>query len=147
MRVAVATQDRVTADGHFASARVFMFFNVTRDSVELVDDVSFDVVTDEEGSRSGPEGGEDRLGAKLDAIRGSALMFITAIGGPAAARVVRNNVHPIKLTAPEPIDQVLARIQTMLRGNPPPWLRKIVASEGGIPVPEPRLRFSEDDGE
>lgn len=128
MRVALATQDGENVNGHFASTRLFKFYEVTPEGYHHIEDITFDVVTAEEG-RTGPlgEDGEDRIGVKLKAIEGSALMFVTAIGGPAAARVVRTNVHPVKLPKAEPIDEVLGRVQTMLNGNPPPWLRKILA--------------------
>ncbi|KAF0223390.1 MAG: nitrogen fixation protein, partial [Rhodospirillaceae bacterium] len=48
------------------------------------------------------------------------------------ARVVRAKVHPIKLPNDEPIAQVIERVRTMLKTNPPPWLRRALKdSEGG----------------
>lgn len=131
MRVAIATQDRENVNGHFASTRLFMFFDVDTEGYRFLEEVTFEVVTKEEGHSKLGEDSEDRLGTKLKAIEGSALMFVTAIGGPAAARVVRANVHPVKLSNPESIESVLGRIQTMLKGNPPPWLRKMLAIHNG----------------
>ena len=132
MRVVLATQDRENVNGHFASTRLFMFYDVTAEGHRFLEEVTFDVVTGEEGRTGVQEDGEDRLAPKLKAIEGSVLMFVTAIGGPAAARVVRTNVHPVKLPKAEPIGEVLERVQTMLKGNPPPWLRKILATQGEL---------------
>jgi nitrogen fixation protein NifX len=55
-------------------------------------------------------------------------LFVLAIGGPAAARVVSDKIHPVKLPRPEPIGDILERIRTMLNGTPPPWLRKALKS-------------------
>jgi len=124
MRIAIATQDRQRVDAHFASARTFLFYDVGPDEHTFVEAVQFDLVSTETGAH--PEDGEDRLTAKISALNGSALLFCRAIGGPAAARVVRANVHPIKLPDDEPIPQVIERVRTMLKGNPPPWLRKLL---------------------
>jgi nitrogen fixation protein NifX len=124
MRIALATQDRQRVDAHFASARTFMFYDVGPEGHTFLEAVQFDVVSTEEGAHR--EDGEDRLGAKIAALEGTALLFCRAIGGPAAARVVRANVHPIKLPDDEPIPQVIERVRVMLNGNPPPWLRKVL---------------------
>ncbi len=130
MRVAFATQDRTRVDAHFASAKTFMFYDVGPDEHAFLEAVQFDNVSDENGSHQ--EDGDDRLATKIKALEGSALLFVRAIGGPAAARVVRANVHPIKLPADEPISAVIERIRGMLKTNPPPWLRKVInTSEAG----------------
>ncbi|MDA8230226.1 MAG: nitrogen fixation protein NifX [Magnetospirillum sp.] len=126
MRVAFATQDLHRVDAHFASARNFILFDVQEDCHTLVEAVQFDAVSDENGVHA--DEGEDRLGAKIAALAGVSLLFVLAIGGPAAARVVRARVHPVKLSQPEPIVQVIGRVQQMMKGTPPPWLRKLMTN-------------------
>jgi nitrogen fixation protein NifX len=48
---------------------------------------------------------------------------VAAIGG-SAARVVAAKIHPIKVAQPEPILDILDKLQAVLAGTPPPWLRK-----------------------
>lgn len=122
MRIAVATQDRQRVDAHFNGARTFMFYDVGPEGHTFLEAIQFDDVSDESGVHR--EDGEDRLTIKINALEGASLLFCRAIGGPAAARVVRARVHPIKLPTDEAISDVIARISTMLKGNPPPWLRK-----------------------
>ncbi|WP_085373208.1 nitrogen fixation protein NifX [Magnetospirillum sp. ME-1] len=122
MRIAVATQDRQRVDAHFASAKTFMFYDIGPEGHTFLEAVQFDNVSAEDGNHK--EDGEDRLAAKISALEGASLLFCRAIGGPAAARVVRARVHPIKLPADEAISDVIDRVRTMLKGNPPPWLRK-----------------------
>lgn len=124
MRVAFATQDRQRVDAHFASATTFMFYEVGLDGHTFLEAVQFDTVSNEEGKH--PEDGDDRLAIKIKALEGSSLLFVRAIGGPAAARVVRARVHPIKLPADEAISSVIERVRDMLKNNPPPWLRKVL---------------------
>lgn len=128
MRIAFATHDRTHVDAHFASARTFLFFDVGPERHSFVEAVQFDLVSGENGVHA--DDGDDRLAAKIDALAGSALLFVRAIGGPAAARVVRAKVHPIKLPGDEPIPQVIDRVRQMLKTNPPPWLRRAMRDAG-----------------
>lgn len=121
MRVAFATQDRQSVNAHFASARTFMLYDVGPDAHTFLEAVQFDHVSDEDGRH---DDGEDRLAAKIDALADCSILFVRAIGGPAAARVVRAGIHPVKLPADETIASVIERLRAMLGSNPPPWLRK-----------------------
>ncbi len=76
-----------------------------------------------------PKEGDDKIGPKVEALTGCHLLFVLAIGGPAAARVVSAHIHPVKLTKPETIESIISRVQTMMNGNPPPWLRKVMGAQ------------------
>ena len=138
VRIAFATHDLHTLDAHFAGARNFAIYSVTADGHRFVEAIRFDRMSQEDGQHADAE--EDRITPRVDALEGCALLFVLAIGGPAAAKVVNRRIHPVKLPQPEPIEQVLARVRTMLRTAPPPWLRKALA--GAAP---PTLDFLDDD--
>jgi nitrogen fixation protein NifX len=123
LKIAFATQDRRRVDAHFGSAKSLMIYEVGADACRFLEAVQFDAVSDETGDH---DDGDDRLSAKVAAVNGCAMLFVLAIGGVAAARVVNNRVHPVKVTAPEAISDVIERVQTMLRGSPPPWMRKLM---------------------
>ena len=129
MKVAIATQDLKTVDAHFAGARTMAIYEVSPDGSRLLEAIRFDQASNQDGNHVDPEDGDDRITPRLDAIRGCQLLFVRAIGGPAAARVVNARIHPIKVTSDEPIGDVLNRCQTMLQGNPPPWLRKVLQQD------------------
>jgi nitrogen fixation protein NifX len=95
---------------------------VSPNEAQFIEAVGFDDVSDETGAHQTE--GDDRIGPKVEALAGCNLLFVLAIGGPAAAKVVRAHIHPVKLQAPETIPAVIERVQAMLVGNPPPWLRK-----------------------
>jgi nitrogen fixation protein NifX len=122
MKVAFATQDLHTLDAHFAGARNLAIYDVTPEGYRFLEAVRFDETSLQDGVHA--DDGHDRLTPRLDALDGCALLFVLAIGGPAAARLVAKRVHPVKLAKPEPITAILDRVQTMLNGTPPPWLRK-----------------------
>lgn len=124
MKIAFATQDLGTMDAHFAGARNLAIYDVGPDGFRFLEAVRFDQTSNEDGVHV--EEGEDRITPRVDAIEGCALLFVLAIGGPAAAKVVNRKIHPVKLPGPEPIPQILERLQAMLKGTPPPWLRKAI---------------------
>lgn len=122
MKVAFATQDLKTLDAHFAGARTFAIYEVGRDGARFLEALRFDRASNEDGIHA--DDGHDRLDARIAALDGCALLFVLAIGGPAAARVVAHRIHPVKLPRPEPIADICDRLVEMLNGTPPPWLRK-----------------------
>lgn len=139
IRIAIATQDMKSLNAHFGSASKFAIYDVTATSSTFISAVAFDEVSDEGGKHK--DDGDDRITPKVDALCGVNLLFVRAIGGPAAAKVVRAKIHPVKIPDPQPIDNVIARVQTMLQGSPPPWLRKVLSEAG---VTEKRS-FAEED--
>lgn len=128
IRVAIATNDHRFLDAHFGSAASFAVFEVSAENWRFVEMITFDDVTAEAGEH--PDG-VDRITPKVDALKGNALLFVLAIGGPSAAKVVRAGIHPVKLKEPEPLGAVVLRVQRMLNGKPPPWLRKALGEQRG----------------
>lgn len=117
MKVAFATQDRQRVDAHFGWAKNIAVYDVRPDGYDYVDTYTFDGDLQEDGN-------EDKLAPKLDVIRDCAIVYVAAIGGSGAARVVAAKIHPIKVPEPEPILDILDRLIPVLQGTPPPWLRK-----------------------
>ena len=129
MKVAFTTNDLKAVNAHFAGAKMLAIYDVGEDEAVFVEAVQFDAASDQ-GGKHGDEG-EERIKARVRALEGCALLFVKAIGGPAAAKVVRADLHPIKLPQEEPIAEVIARVQGMMKGSPPPWLRKIMLKSSG----------------
>jgi nitrogen fixation protein NifX len=129
MQVAIATQDRKNVDGHFGSASCFMIYDVSEIGYKLIHEVAFDAGITAETCTGPKEDNGDRLSVRIKRIEGSRIIFVAAIGGTASNCVMRNNIYPVKISPPESIDQVLTRMQTMLKDNPPIWLRRILNEE------------------
>jgi nitrogen fixation protein NifX len=117
MKVAFATQDLKHVDAHFGWARNIAVYEISPEGHRLSEVFQFDGNLKEDGS-------EDKLAPKVEAIRDAAILYIAAIGGSGAARVVAAGVHPIKVNQPEEIGVLLAKLVEVLKGTPPPWLRK-----------------------
>lgn len=117
MKVAFATQDLQRVDAHFGWAKNIAIYEVAPEGSRFVEAIQFDGDLQEDGN-------EDKLGPKLEAIADCAILYIAAIGGSGAARVVAKNIHPVKVPQPEAIADILVKLQDVLKGTPPPWLRK-----------------------
>ena len=122
MKVAFATQDLKRVDAHFGWAKNIAIYELTEDGHHFLEAVQFDGDLQEDGN-------EDKLAPKIAAIKDCAILYVAAIGGSGAARVVANNIHPMKVNQPEAIDDLLAKLEAVLRGAPPPWLRKALAKD------------------
>lgn len=117
MKIAFATQDLLRVDAHFGWARNLMVYELTPEGHAFVETFTF-------GGDLQEDSNEDKLSPKIEAIKDCALLYVAAIGGSAAARIVVNKIHPVKLKEPEPIVEVLEKMRAVLNGTPPPWLRK-----------------------
>jgi nitrogen fixation protein NifX len=127
LRVAIATTDLENLNAHFGSAPKFAIYEITASTSRFVEAIGFGNISDESGSHKVE--GDDKLQVKVDAITGCTLLFVLAIGGSAAAKVVNAKVHPVKLPQAQPITEVIERVQGMLKGSPPPWLKKILGEK------------------
>ena len=134
MKVAFATQDQQRVDAHFGWAKHLAVYEISPTGYRFLQDFGF-------GEDLAEDGNEDKLSPKLAAIADCAIVYVAAIGGSAAARVVASKIHPVKVSQPEPILDILDKLQDTLAGTPPPWLRKALSKD------QPRSLDFEDDDE
>jgi nitrogen fixation protein NifX len=121
MKVAFATQDMQRVDAHFGWAKNLMLYDVNPDGVQFLETIEFNGDLQEDGN-------EDKLEPKINAVKDCAILYVAAIGGSGAARVVANNIFPMKVKEPEAIAELLVKLQDVLKAPaPPPWLRKAMA--------------------
>lgn len=118
IRVAVASNSEEKLDGHFGSCERFLIYQVSPNEIRLI------------GLRPTLEAdaAEDRNVARSELINDCQVVYVQSIGGPAAAKVVRSGVHPVKIPKVGPARDVLAQLQGTLTA-PPPWLAKIMGVE------------------
>jgi len=117
MKIAFATEDLRRVDAHFGWARNIMVYDLTTNGHSLLETFTFGGLLEEDGN-------EDKVGPKIEAIKDCAIVYVADIGGPAAARVVANKIHPVKAKEKEFIPDILEKIRQVMKGTPPPWLRK-----------------------
>ncbi len=132
MKVAFATQDLKRVDAHFGWAKNIAIYEISPDEFHFVEAIQFEGDLQEDGN-------EDKLAPKLEAIKDCAILYVAAIGGSGAARVVASNIHPMKVPQPEAITDLLDKLRGVLQGVPPPWLRKAL-----LKGQERKLDFAEE---
>jgi nitrogen fixation protein NifX len=124
MRVAFSSTSGETIDLHFGQAGHFYVWEVGPEAAAPVGRVDALLSAGDE---------EDRTSARASALAGCAIVYAQQIGGPAAAKLVARRIHPMKTGEPLPVAEAVGRLQQVLRGAPPPWLRKALAA--GAPTP------------
>jgi nitrogen fixation protein NifX len=127
IRVAVGSNGADDIDGHYGSCPRFLVYQVSPEEVRLVDI----------RSTAGADQADDKNAFRAEVISDCHVMYVQSIGGPAAAKVVRAGIYPMKVAEGGKAPEVLAKLQSVMGGTPPPWLAKII----GIPA-EKRTKFS-----
>jgi len=125
IRVACASDNGELLDGHFGAARSFLIYQVSATEIRLID-----------ARRAQDLGQEDKNAYRADLIRDCQVLYVASIGGPAAAKVVKTDIHPIKDAAGGSARDRMAALQRILADKPPPWLAKAMGQ-----TPEERARF------
>lgn len=120
MKVAFTSSTGETVDQHFGMASAFCVWDITEDGARFVGTV-------ESVQSEGDE--EDRISARADAIADCVIVYTMQIGGPAAAKLVARKIHPMKTNAAVSVTEIIGKLQEVLRGNPPPWLRKALGNQ------------------
>lgn len=118
IRVAVAANRGENLDGHFGSCDRFLIYQVGQQAIKLVD----------VRSTAEADAAEDKNAARSALIGDCQIVYVQSIGGPAAAKVVRAGVHPVKKPGGGPAREALGELQGRL-ASPPPWLAQIM----GVP--------------
>lgn len=131
IRIACASNDAQNVDGHFGSCKQFMIYQVSASEARLID------VRD---TQRASELEEDKNIFRSELIQDCQVLYLVSVGGPAAAKIVKLGIHPMKLPAVVSIAEILAELQRVLANKPPPWLAKVM----GI---NPELRFANHEDE
>lgn len=116
MKVAFATSTGVAVDLNFRSARDFTVWNIEPGESCYVTTVTVDASPDD------PEGG---IIARADALAGCTMVFTREINGPAAAKLVARSIQPLKTGDESSVEGIIGKLEKVLRGTPPPWLKKM----------------------
>jgi nitrogen fixation protein NifX len=118
VRVACASNNDELLDGHFGSAERFLIYQVSISEIRLI---AVRPTLDADHA-------EDRNAARAALINDCQVAYFQSIGGPAAAKVVRAGVHPVKVAKGGVARELLVQLQQSLT-SPPPWLAKVMGVE------------------
>ena len=129
IRVAVCSNTGGSLDGHFGSCLRYLIYQLSKDDMRLVD-IRSSIEADDS---------DDRNLFRVNLIKDCHVAFMQSVGGPAAAKIVRADIYPIKVPEVIAATDKLTEFQTVFAA-PPPWFAKILGLS-----PEDRKRFNHDD--
>jgi len=132
IRVACASNSSTQLNGHFGSCARFLIYQVSKDESRLV------AIRSTQGDKEA----DDKNAFRAEIINDCHVLYVMSIGGPAAAKVVKNGLHPIKQPQGGDVNDVIDNLKQVLGSSPPPWLAKVM----GVGA-EDRVRFSIDEEE
>jgi nitrogen fixation protein NifX len=121
IRIAVASNNQEALDGHFGSCLRYLIYQLSTEEIRLIDI----------RSALGADASEDKNAFRVGLIRDCPVLYIVAIGGPAAGKVVQAGIYPIKKEAGGAARVMLSELQQALTTSPPPWLAKILGVADG----------------
>lgn len=128
VRIACASDNGERLDGSFGNCARFLVYQISPSASRLID-------VRQPGTCSAEE---DRNALRAQLLADCQLLYTLSIGGPAAAKVIRAGVHPVKLARPQPAREIVEELQRVLATAPPPWLAKAMGAEPGR-----RVRFTQ----
>ncbi|MGL5065816.1 MAG: dinitrogenase iron-molybdenum cofactor biosynthesis protein [Microcoleus sp.] len=121
IRVAVASNNQEALDGHFGSCLRYLIYQLSAEEMRLIDI----------RSALAADLSDDKNAFRVGLIRDCPVLYIVAIGGPAAGKVVQAGIYPIKKETGGAARVMLSELQHQITTSPPPWLAKILGVADG----------------
>ncbi len=131
MKIAFATTDGVNVDEHFGRAGMFAVYEITKDGYRFIEIRKFSEGRDKEieETKGMGEVHDDRVQRKVERLSDCKIVYLTEIGGPSAARLIKKGVMPIKVKEIVSVEESLQRLMETIKKSPPPWLKKALNSQ------------------
>ncbi len=116
VRIACASDDAIHVNGHFGNCAWFMIYQVSAEEARLIGIRTAEI----------PEGlvVDDKNVYRAEQIQDCKVLYVSSVGGPAAAKIVKLGIHPMKLEGVVSLAEIITQLQTVMAGSPPPWLAK-----------------------
>jgi nitrogen fixation protein NifX len=126
MKVAFATTNGVQVNEHFGRAGMFAVYDVKEQGYSFVEMRKFAEGRDTavEETKGMKEVHDDLVQKKVDSLGDCKIVYLTEIGGPSAARLVKKGMMPVKVKEKVTIEESLMRLSETIKKSPPPWLSK-----------------------
>ncbi len=131
MKVAFATTDGINVDEHFGRAGMFAVYELTPEKYLFVELRKFADGLDNAIVETRGQGGlhDDRVQAKVEKLADCKIIYLTEIGGPSAARLIKKGIMPVKVKEAVTIEESMNRLLDTVKKTPPPWLKKALSMD------------------
>lgn len=117
MKVAFTSSNGELIDQHFGMAESFYVWEIAPGTACYLNTVTALV---------GDKAVEDKTVARAEALADCSMVYTMQIGGPAAAKLIGRKIQPMKTNSEVPVVEIVERLQKLMSGNPPPWMRKLL---------------------
>jgi nitrogen fixation protein NifX len=126
MKVAFATTDGKNVDEHFGRCGTFAIYDLTDDGHHFLEMRKFAEGLDKEVMDTKDRGPlhDSAVQNKIERLADCKLIYLTEIGGPSAARLVKKGIMPMKVKEIISIESALGQLEETIKKSAPPWLRK-----------------------
>jgi nitrogen fixation protein NifX len=130
MKVAFATTDEKNVDEHFGRAGMFAIYEFTNSGFRFIETRKFAEGRDQAVVDTRDMGllHDNAVQSKVDRLADCKLIYLTEIGGPSAARLVKKGIMPMKVKEPVAIETALQQLADTIKASPPPWLKKAMTT-------------------
>jgi nitrogen fixation protein NifX len=140
MKIAFATTDGINVDEHFGRAGSFAIYDLSQIGYHFLELRKFADGIDQAVVDTREQGAlhDERVQDKVDRLADCKIIFMTEIGGPSAARLVKKGIMPMKVKAVVPIEDSVRQLHETIMKSPPPWLKKALngSAECGVRISE-----------
>lgn len=118
LRVAFASDDRVTVNQHFGAAVGFAIFALDGERARLVEVAEF--------PPRAMDGNETRLPARIAALTGCCAVYCLAVGASAVKQLLAAGIQPIRLDDGAAIEPLLKQISRAIRHGGMSWVDRVL---------------------
>jgi nitrogen fixation protein NifX len=116
IRVGISSNSGNKLDGHFGSCLRFLVYQVSATELRLID-----IRSTIEADLS-----DDRNAFRANLVKDCDVLYMVSVGGPAAAKIIRAGIYPLKKIEGGEAPDVIRELQQVMTASPPPWLAKIL---------------------
>ncbi|WP_460595439.1 NifB/NifX family molybdenum-iron cluster-binding protein [Geomonas sp. Red276] len=120
MKVAFSTSTGILVDEEFRNSRSFTVWHIGPREAYFVNQVTIEPEAATE---------EGRLAARATVLADCAIVCSRHINVPAAAKLAARGIHPMRTGSPVQVEEVIGKLQSILRGTPPPWMGRADSRE------------------
>lgn len=118
------TSTGVIVDGNFRKSNCYSIWDIGPDESYYVSTVTITANADKE---------DERIAARAEALKECVIVGATQISGPAAGKLVARRIHPMKTGNGIAVEELIGKLQGVLKNSPAPWLRKAQHRDLGSP--------------
>lgn len=131
MKIAFSSTDGISVNEHFGRCGQFIVYEISKDGYRFLEIRKFSEVRDKkiEESKDNPDLHNELVWDKVKALSDCAIIYMTEIGPPSAARLSQKGIMPLKVKEGMSIQECLDRLYLTIKTSPPPWLKKLINKE------------------